>query len=274
LYQEKRGIMKQAVAISKSGIQTNNYTGRVVEGESFITDHVFSCIISGSQDMYIGNKLYHFKEGDFRLFRKNRLVKYAKKPAREGYRTIMVTIAQTTLREIQKEIEYKDKGQRSEDPVFLLKPNGYLTSYIDSLTPYLNDDSPFKDRIVQLKVKELVLILRETLPALGNVLFDFSEPGKLDLEAFMNEHYRYNVELKQFAYLTGRSLSTFKRDFEKVFHATPNKWLVQRRLQEAQFLIRDKKKRPAEIYLDLGFEDLSHFSFAYKKAFGSAPTQH
>ncbi len=59
----------------------------------------------------------------------------------------------------------------------------------------------------------------------------------------MQEHYRYNVELKQLAYLTGRSLSTFKRDFEKISHVTPNKWLVQRRLQEAQFLIRDKKEK-------------------------------
>ncbi|SEP00571.1 AraC family ligand binding domain-containing protein [Niastella yeongjuensis] len=127
--------MKQAVANSKSSIQTNNYTGRIVEGESFITDHIFSCIISGSQDMYIGNNLYHFEAGDLRLFRKNRLVKYAKKPAREGYRTIMVTIDQNTLREIKKEIGYKETDQQEAEPVFLLKPNGYLTSYIDSLTP-------------------------------------------------------------------------------------------------------------------------------------------
>jgi AraC-like DNA-binding protein len=266
--------MKQATPITKPKIQTNNYSGRIVEGESFITDHIFSYIVSGSQDMYIGNKLYHFGAGDFRLFRKNRLIKYAKKPTRDGYRTMMITIDQTTLREIKKEIEYKEKGNMSEEPVFLLKPNSYLTSYINSLSPYLNEDTSFTECIVHLKAKELVLILMETLPSLGNILFDFSEPGKLDLEAFMNEHYRYNVELKQFAYLTGRSLSTFKRDFEKIFQLTPNRWLVQRRLQEAQFLIRDKKKRPAEIYLDLGFEDLSHFSFAYKKAFGSSPTHH
>lgn len=30
----------------------------------------------------------------------------------------------------------------------------------------------------------------------------------------MRQHFRFNVELKQLAYLTGRSLATFKRDFE------------------------------------------------------------
>ncbi|HMQ59732.1 MAG TPA: helix-turn-helix domain-containing protein [Flavilitoribacter sp.] len=32
-------------------------------------------------------------------------------------------------------------------------------------------------------------------------------------------------------------------------------------------------KRKADVYLELGFEDLSHFSFAFKKAFGRTPTQ-
>jgi AraC-like DNA-binding protein len=49
--------------------------------------------------------------------------------------------------------------------------------------------------------------------------------------------------------------------------------LVKKRLQEAHFLIEKKNKRPSEIYLDLGFETLSHFSFAFKKQFGLTPTE-
>jgi len=44
-------------------------------------------------------------------------------------------------------------------------------------------------------------------------------------------------------------------------------------LQEAYYLIKEKGKAPSAIYLDLGFEDLSHFSFAFKKAYGVAPTK-
>jgi AraC-like DNA-binding protein len=89
----------------------------------------------------------------------------------------------------------------------------------------------------------------------------------------MNKNYQFNVELKRFAYLTGRSLATFKRDFEKTFHTTPGKWLQQRRLQQAHYLIKQKRQAPSEVYLELGFEDLSHFSFAFKKAFGVAPSK-
>jgi len=59
--------------------------------------------------------------------------------------------------------------------------------------------------------------------------------------------------------MTGRSLSAFKRDFKAIFNETPGRWLIQKRLQEAYFLIDKKNKKASEIYLDLGFEDLSHF---------------
>lgn len=80
-----------------------------------------------------------------------------------------------------------------------------------------------------------------------------------NIEALKNFHF--NVQLKRFAYLTGRSLSTFKRDFEKIFHITPSRWLTAHRLKEAYYFIREKGKLPSDVYLDVCFEDLSHFSF-------------
>ena len=85
----------------------------------------------------------------------------------------------------------------------------------------------------------------------------------------MNQNYKYNVPLPTFAKLTGRSLSTLKRDFVKLFNATPEKWLQQKRLEHAHHLLSRKKQRPSEVYLEVGFENLSHFSFAFKNDTGS-----
>ncbi|WP_310588388.1 AraC family transcriptional regulator [Dyadobacter sp. CY326] len=130
-------------------------------------------------------------------------------------------------------------------------------------------DEAFED----LKYEELLIILLKTQPELAAVLFEFKRPGKIDLEEFMNSNYKFNVNIERFAYLTGRSISAFKRDFAVAFHETSGHWLVKRRLQEAHFLISQENKKPSDVYLDLGFEDLSHFSFAFKKQFGIAPTQ-
>lgn len=48
--------------------------------------------------------------------------------------------------------------------------------------------------------------------------------------------------------------------------------LPERRLMEARHLIEKKNKKPSAIYLDLGFESLSHFSHSFKKKFGKAPS--
>jgi AraC-like DNA-binding protein len=89
-----------------------------------------------------------------------------------------------------------------------------------------------------LPYREAVLVFLGANAALKDLLFDFSEPGKIDLQAYMNAHYKYNGDLQYFAYLTGRSLSTFKRDFEKIYQTTPGRWLLQRKLEDAHFLLK------------------------------------
>jgi AraC-like DNA-binding protein len=144
---------------------------------------------------------------------------------------------------------------------------------MDSLLPYLQAGGELDKHLVDLKLKEAILVLLKVNPSLQDVLFDFSEPGKIDLEGFMNESFHFNVGLNRYAYLSGRSLPTFKRDFKKTFHMTPGRWLLKRRLEEAHYLIKEKGKKPSEIFLELGFEDFSHFTYAFRKAYGAAPSR-
>lgn len=96
--------------------------------------------------------------------------------------------------------------------------------------------------------------------------------GKIDLQAFMEAHYQYDGDLQNFAYLTGRSISTFKRDFEKIYHTTPGKWLIQKKPEAAHFLLKEGKMKPTDVYLEVGFNDYSHSFSAFKKSFGIAPS--
>jgi len=250
------------------------YSRKSTEGEQFIADHVFSYMLAGSSDVIHGNKRYFFKEGDFRFFRKNQLSRYIKYPPEGGeYKAISVLMDEGTLRNISEEHNLHPSGQYRGETVLTLKPNNLFHNYISSLTPYLNRTDDFNSAITTIKVKEAVMILLETNPLLKDVLFDFSEPGKIDLEAYMNSHYKHNVGIDRFAYLTGRSLASFKRDFEKIFDTSPNRWIQQKRLTDAWYLIKEKGWKSSDVYLEVGFKDFSHFSFAFKKAFGVAPSK-
>ncbi len=250
------------------------YSKKVREGEQFVPDHVFTYQISGTLTMNDGDSVYNFEEDTFRLTRRNTLVKFLKQPPEKGeFKSISVFLDQQTLKDLSLEYGYHAEKHLSEPPFISLRPHRLLRSYIASLQPYDELLSAENAVLMGLKMKELVILLLQINPELKDVLFNFTEPGKLDLEAFMNRNFRFNVSLERFAYLTGRSLSTFKRDFEKIFLCRPGKWLQQKRLQEAYFLIKEKGVSPSEVYVEVGFEDLSHFSYAFKKMYGAAPSK-
>ena len=56
-------------------------------------------------------------------------------------------------------------------------------------------------------------------------------------------------------------------------HSFQSEWLKKKRLDEAYFQISKQHLKPSEVYLEVGFEDLSHFSFAFKKEFGRSPSE-
>lgn len=254
---------------SRPKILYSCYYARSREGENFIPDHVFSYQVSGSLFINDGSNDYVFNEGDFRLSRRNNLAKFIKQPPPGGeFKSLSVTLDQETLRNFSMEYGYKANKKEEGGSIINLEPLALYKSYMDSLLPYLTE-SKENENILSLKVKEALLILVQTKPALKNILFDFAEPGKIDLEAFMQKNFHFNVEMKRFAYLTGRSLATFKRDFEKIFHLSPNRWLQQRRLKEAHYLIKEKGRKPSDVYLEVGFENFSHFSYSFKQFYGS-----
>ena len=161
---------------------------------------------------------------------------------------------------------------KAVDEAFLSVPEDKLIrNFIQSLEPYYHGGEQIDEIFADVKREELLLILLKINADLASVFFNFGTPEKIDLEEFMNRNFRFNISLERFAFLTGRSLSSFKRDFQTIFRLTPGQWLTKKRLDEAYFLISDQARKPVEIYLDLGFEDLSHFSFAFKKQFGLSP---
>ncbi len=73
------------------------------EGETFISNHVLSYILSGTQEMRMGNKTFNFKEGDIRFFRKNQLASFVKRPVNGAFKSISIYFDEATLRNISME---------------------------------------------------------------------------------------------------------------------------------------------------------------------------
>lgn len=262
----------------KSHIQFNNLLYSCTEqkqrgNEQFVHEHAFGYIVSGEVHSLSNNEKQVFKQGMIGLVRRNQLVKSIKVPASgSDFKSINIFLEQDFLRRYAAENKLTPVARYTGEPLIELTNDPFIKGYFDSLLPYFNHASQLNAQLAELKTLEAVELLLRAKPELKNLLFDFSEPHKIDLEAYMNQHYMYNVPTAQFARLTGRSLAGFKRDFEKIFNIPPGQWLQQKRLNEAYFLIREKGRKPSDVYLDVGFENLSHFSYSFKKTFGVAPS--
>ncbi|HEY4291308.1 MAG TPA: AraC family transcriptional regulator [Puia sp.] len=243
------------------------------ERVGFFEHNMLVMQVSGSFTLETTNQRVSMGRGEMLLIRKNQLGVITKMPLDgENYETIVIRLDEDMLRKFALE-EKIEPAQKYTGPANILIPkNDFLQGFFQSVIPYIrHSEEKITNAVGMLKVKEAIQLLLYTLPGLREFLFDFSEPHKNDLEKFMLSNFHFNVPVERFAQLTGRSLAGFKRDFQKVFGMAPRQWLQERRLTEAWHLIENKHKKPSAIYLDLGFESLSHFSHSFKKKFGTAP---
>ena len=90
---------------------------------------------------------------------------------------------------------------------------------------------------------------------------------KIDLMEFMCAHFRQDMSMTEFAKASGRSLSTFKRDFKKISELSPERWLTDHRLHAAYDLLKHGY-RVSDACFDVGFKNVSHFSAIFKRKFG------
>lgn len=244
-----------------------------ISPEQFIPDHVFFYVVKGAVSCYDGNKTYTFKQGEYCVVRKNRLARYNGEEGDDEFDKIIICFEEKFIRNFQEKHGISISRVNPTDTFVKIKQTNLIPDFIHSLKPYYNSSGRIDKEFEEVKYEELLIILLQTQPDIAGIFFDYGIPEKINLEEFMNRNYKFNVSIQRFAYLTGRSLSAFKRDFKITFNETPGRWLVQKRLQEAYFLLDKKNKKASEVYLETGFESLSHFSFAFKKLFGVTPTE-
>lgn len=239
----------------------------------FWNHHTLVLQVSGQFTLETAEQNISMTRGEVMLIGKNQLGTLTKTPLTGGnYETIVISLQEDLLRKIVLEEKLETDHKYVGPPNILIPSNEFLQGYFQSIVPYARSSgATMTDEMGVLKVKEGVKLLLLAMPALRNLLFDFSEPHKIDLEKFMLNNFHFNIPIEKFAQLTGRSLAGFKRDFLKTFGAPPRHWLQDKRLTEAKHLIETKHQKPSAIYLDLGFESLSHFSHSFKKKFGMAP---
>lgn len=155
-----------------------------------------------------------------------------------------------------------------------VKKNTFLEGYFHSMLNYFRGINRPPDHIMVLKLKELLITLMDSDPSLTTYFSELAQSERPSLRKIMENNFCFNLNLAQYAELTQRSLSTFKREFKQVFNDTPGRWLTKRRVKHAAYQIANSNLSISQLAYESGFEDLSHFSRAFKQIMEMSPSEY
>ncbi len=232
--------------------------------------------LSGKKTIYQGGKSWVLTENKSLFFRKAAYKQELDETS--GWEVLAFYFKDDFLRKVFREYKFHLPLKNLPDPpkeMFIeIKVNETARAFFFSILPYFNQKSPPPKSLLELKFKELLFTI-------------LSDPSNTDLLAYVNSiqdqyktplwevmeaNYTFNLTIDQFAKMAERSTATFKREFREYYHTTPGKWLKQKRLEHAKLMIETSNSPVSEIAYDSGFENLSHFSRAFKENYGLTPS--
>ncbi|MDB4901993.1 MAG: transcriptional regulator, AraC family [Mucilaginibacter sp.] len=243
----------------------------------YTPEHIVCHIVSGEMRVMESTRQNIYRAGDSFLLRRNGLIKCEQRPIGSGieFKVIFLVLKKDFLHHYAMQHGLSKETQQSSlyPQVLLLENTPSLIGLFNSLTPYMDAHAIPGAAITGHKLAEVLICLLEQNKELAGWLFTATETGKLDLAEFMERNFMFNVPMIKFAELSGRSLSTFQRDFIKIFGIQAGAWLLKRRLQAAHETLLNSDRKPSEVYIEIGFEDFAHFSRSFKTYFGYNPSK-
>lgn len=150
-----------------------------------------------------------------------------------------------------------------------------LHSFRDQYLNYFLKNFSNLEAILEVKLYELLLLLLsgENKEEVKTWLQAIAFAQPIEIDHIVKKHLFHQLTLEEFARLSGRSLASFKRDFQTHYHSSPKKWIHQQRLIHAKMLLQTGNQNVSEVAYASGFENVPYFTRSFKKEFSVTPTQ-
>jgi len=167
-------------------------------------------------------------------------------------------------------IEKQTQNKRSQ----VVASSDVIAKFIDSLEFYFQNPSLVNNDLLELKIKELILLLVQSnnVNSILELIADLYSPKAVLLKEVIELHLFSNLKLEQLAKLCNQSLSSFKREFKKEFNDSPTNYIISKKIEKAQELLKMTKLSINEIAYEVGFQDQLYFTRLFKKRTGMTPS--
>lgn len=244
-------------------------------GTFFLEQHLLYVVLGGSVKLTCGRQSWTVGKNEMILLRRAQSVSYEKQGSEETglFESQLFAINDELLKDFLTSQQVVIPAMTEEYGAQVSPMSERLVAYCWSLAPYFNDPSQVNPGLLRLKVMELLYNVMDCSKNIFRQMLQLRQPVKTDIRRVVEENYTSPISLDELAYLSGRSLSSFKREFQDIYGEPPARWIREKRLSKAQQMLRSSSLSVADVAYSLGFENPTHFSRIFKQQYGYAPSQ-
>ncbi len=245
------------------------------KGTMFLEDHLLLFVLNGMYSVRFGTQEYTVRKNEMILLQKSIVVEYEKSGDPDSEYTLdymMFFLKEEVIREFLKLADYQSVYPAQLIPACVHTVNDRLIRYLESLKPYFKEADKISDGLVKLKLLELLFDVADADERFLPQFLQLKRKARKEITEVMEENFMNPVSISDLAYLSGRSLSSFKREFQAMYNTTPLQWMRNRRLDKAEELLRHSTLSVTDICFTIGFENVAHFSKVFKERFGCPPS--
>ncbi|MFI3333359.1 MAG: AraC family transcriptional regulator [Rikenellaceae bacterium] len=263
-------IVRYSTSVS-SGIEPHTIArhaiGYIVRGDKYIYDGD-SCLHASRGDLFfMGKGMHHIENVSEKFSHFEQVVFYF---TSEELKHIITTFSVTYNLCITN--DHCCNRCRIGNSITIKSPS-HIKSFFNSAIDYLYDENFSHDQAAEsIKMTELIyhIISQEDCCLKSKVI------GCIDLDKSSFEQVIYantfnDIPIEKLATMCNRSLTSFKKEFRRIFDTSPHQWFLRQRLSYARLLLISTRKSIAEIGVECTFPNTSHFIKLFKRSYHETP---
>lgn len=236
-------------------------------------------VVKGNARLYSANQYYDLTDDDLLIMKSDNFINNWLANENEELNYLIVFQLRSDflnfLYEDQLPTWFKKTQEQPPASVHKISGNTMIAAFIQNLKTYLDNPMHLTEEVIKIKMKELISLLVQvdgsgSVKAMLSHLFTSTD---YSFKEVVQNNLFEDLNLDDLAFLTGMSLSSFKRKFTATYGTSPNKFIIGKRLEKGRNLLKTTQMSVAEIAYDCGFSDEGYFSKTFKKHFQLSPSQ-
>ena len=148
-----------------------------------------------------------------------------------------------------------------------------MRSFFSHTASYLQEERFMHDEAAEnIKMTELIyLIISQRDGCLKSKVLSNVDAAHDNFEQIIYSHIFSDVSIEKLAEKSNRSLTSFKKEFKRIFKTSPHHWIIGQRLARAKIMLSSTSRTVSEIGAECGFANISHFIKLFKQRYDCTP---